>query len=618
MKKPLLTFLITLMTIIGLAQGQTDEQLGIEYYQNGEYDKAVEIFDKIYSKNPNSYIYYYYYQTLLELQNYDELEKVVKKKIKVQPTVQRYKIDLGYAYERGNNLEKAQKVYENAIAEVAVNENAIKELYNAFISKALRDYAVQTLLRGRKLLKNEKLFSTELTTMYAQLNRNDKIIEEALALVSDNDPQYLNQSEAILQNLLIEDEDHQKYLTVKTILQKEVQKNPSNTSYLSLLFWIYKLNKDYPAALILAKSIDKRDQGTGEIVFDLARIAASNRDYETAIEAFDYLISKGESGTYYTNAKFELLNVKYARLTSVSPVKMGDALNLEQEFKKLLEENGIHSGTSEWIRKYARLLAFYVDKQQEAVNILNQAIANADRDIREKAEYKVDLADIQLYMGDVWDATLNYSQVDKDLPNDTIGQLAKFKNAKLSFYIGEFNWAKSQLDVLRAATSKLIANDAMYFSLLISDNEEEEDEDVDSLFMDNTNNNAPLRYYAKADFLRFQNKDEEALKMLDSIMLISPYGPLDDDVLYQKSQILIRKKDYFGAEILLKKIVERYSSDILADDATFQLAELYEYYLKDIPKAMEYYEKLMKEYPGSLFVVDARKQYRILRGDDIQ
>jgi len=294
---------------------------------------------------------------------------------------------------------------------------------------------------------------------------------------------------------------------------------------------------------------------------------------------------------------------------------MADALNLEQEFKKLLDENGIHSGTSEWIRKYARLLAFYVDKQSEAVNILNQAIANADRDIREKAAYKVDLADIQLYMGNVWDATLNYSQVDKDLPNDTIGQLAKFKNAKLSFYIGEFNWAKSQLDVLRAATSKLIANDAMYFSLLISDNEEEEEEEIDSLFMDNTNNNIPLRYYAKADFLRFQNKDEEALIMLDSVLLVSPYGPLDDDVLYQKAQILIRKKDYFGAEILLKKVVETYSSDILADDATFQLAELYEYYLKDIPKAMEYYEKLMKEYPGSLFVVNARKQYRTLRGD---
>ena len=412
MKKILLTFLIAIVAIIGFAQGQTDEQLAIEYYRNGEYEKAVEMFDKIYSKNPNSYIYYTYYQTLLELQNYDELEKVVKKKIKTQPTVQRYKIDLGYAYERANNVEKAQKVYEEAIAEVAVNENAIKELYNAFISKALRDYAIQTLIKGRKLLKNEKLFSTELTTTYAQLNRNDKIIEEALALVGDNDSQYLNQSEAILQNLLIEDEDNQKYLTIKSILQKEVQKNPSNTCYLSLLFWVYKLNKDYPEALILAKSIDKRDRGNGEIVFDLARIAASNRDYETAIEAFDYVISKGENSTYYTSSQFELLNVKYARLTSHFPVKMADALNLEQEFKKLLDENGIHSGTSEWIRKYVRLLAFYVDKQQEAINILNQAIANADRDLREKAAYKVDLADIQLYMGNVWDATLNYSQVD--------------------------------------------------------------------------------------------------------------------------------------------------------------------------------------------------------------
>lgn len=110
MKKILLTFLIAIVAIIGFAQGQTDEQLAIEYYRNGEYEKAVEMFDKIYSKNPNSYIYYTYYQTLLELQDYDALEKVVKKKIKTQPTVQRYKIDLGYAYERANNVEKAQKV----------------------------------------------------------------------------------------------------------------------------------------------------------------------------------------------------------------------------------------------------------------------------------------------------------------------------------------------------------------------------------------------------------------------------------------------------------------------------------------------------------------------------
>ena len=219
----------------------------------------------------------------------------------------------------------------------------------------------------------------------------------------------------------------------------------------------------------------------------------------------------------------------------------------------------------------------------------------------------------------MWDATLLYSQVDKDLPNDLIGQAAKFKNAKLSFYIGEFAWAKSQLDVLRAATSKFIANDAMYFSFLISDNEvedEETDEDSDEgLFTSDAKSNMPLRYYAKADFLMFQNKDDDALQMLDSILILAPYGKLADDVYYQKAKICLKKKDYLGAEQLLNKVITEYTYELLGDDATFLMAQLYDYNLKDSNKAMEYYQKILTVYPDSLYTIDARKRYRELRGD---
>lgn len=617
MRRIFFTIWIVLAAVTLVAQQTTDEQLGIQYYQNKEYDKAVEMFSKVYNKKPNSYIYYYYYQTLLELEDYKELEKLVKKQIRNQPNVQRFKVDLGYAYERANENQKAQKEYENAIRNLPARENVIRELYNAFLSKAKREYAVQTLLKGRKLLNDNKLFSGELTTIYTFLNQTDKVIEEAIALVSDNDDRiYLAQAEVILQNLLIDDENDQNYLMVKNILQRNIQKSPSNLSYPNLLLWVLKLHKDYPAALVMAKSIDRREKGDGEIIYRLAEEAAINRDYETAAEALNFIISKGPKSDYYTGARFELLNVKYKQLTSVSPVKMADAMLLEKEFRKLLDENGLHSGTSEWIRKYAHLMAFYTGKPQQAMEFLQEAVTMANRDPREKAIYKIDLADIQLYTGNIWDATLLYSQVEKDLPNDTIGQLAKYKNAKLSFYIGEFKWAKSQLDVLRAATSKLIANDAMYFSLLISDNEEE-DEEEDSLFSSETNTNLPLRYYAKADFLRFQNKDDEALVMLDSALLVSPFGKIADDVYYQKAQIAIRQQNYLEAEVWLQKIIEGYSYDILGDDATFLLAEVYEYYLKDLPRAMEYYQKVLRDYPGSLYVIEARKRFRSLRGDNI-
>lgn len=616
-------FLLLLLSLGGLcAQQSDDEKLAMQYYKDKEYDKAIALFEKIHAKKPSSYIYYYYYSSLLELERYSEAEKMVKKQVKSFPNVQRYKVDLGYIYERSGDNAKAEKSYQDILKNLQAKEYAVQELYSAFYSRMKIDYAIEAIQKGRRLLNNPQLLSKELINLYQYLHQTDNVIEEVLALVKDdNNQQYLDQAKTAIQNLLQDDEDNQKYNTVKTNLQKYSQKSPNNLNYLTLLYWINQLHKEYGEALILAKAIDKRMKTEGIKTYELATIAADNKDYETAIEALEYIINRGEETHNYTLAKMKILDVRYQQLISSSPVKLVDALNLEKDFKKVLNENGIHSGTMDWIRKYAHLLAFYVNKPQEAIDLLTQVINNT-RDAREKNQYKIDLADVQLYMGNVWDATLNYSQVDKDMPNDALGNEAKYKNAKLSFYIGEFEWAKSQLDVLSAATSKLVANDAIYFSLLISDNQEEEEEEEDAdttyLLFSNPSTNLPLKKYAEADFLIFQNKDDQALVELDSVITLSPFGTLVDDALYQKALIFIKQKNYLGAEALLKKIEESHGGELLGDDAVYKLAELYEYYLKDIPKAMEYYLKVIQNYSSSLYVIEARKHYRNLRGDTIE
>ncbi|MBO4645373.1 MAG: tetratricopeptide repeat protein [Bacteroidales bacterium] len=613
MKRILVILLLAFTAFTATAQRSQEEQLGIQYYQNGEFEKAAPMFEKIYNANPNSYIYYYYYQTLLQLGNFKEAEKVVKKQQKKFPQTQRYKTDLGFVYESAGENEKAEKAYTDAIKELPAQENTIRELYNAFLGRRLYQHATTTLERGRKLLNNNQLFIKELSTIYLQTNQINKATEEALLLVNDGVLGKVPEVQQILQSILANDEGKQNYMTVQSILQKKTKDSPDNLCYPILQQWCYELDRDYAAALPLAISLDRRTKSNGQRVFALATEANKNKDYDTAIEALNYIIEKGENGTdYYTESLFLLLDVKYERLISTIPIDNAEAATLEKEFDRLLKEYGVHKGTSEWTRKYAHLLAFFVNKSDKAMQVLNQAIENSVRDPKERAQYKVDLADIELYKGDVWEATLHYSQVDKDLPNDLIGQTAKFKNAKLSFYIGEFEWAKSQLDVLRAATSKLIANDAMYFYLLITDNETEEE---DELFTENAESNLPLRYYAKADFLIFQNKEEEALQLLDSVLIIDPYGKLSDDVYYQKAKISVKKKDYLGAEQYYSKILSAYSYDLLADDAAYELAQLYDYHLKDSAKAMEYYQKILKEYPDSLYTVDARKRYRELRGD---
>jgi TolA-binding protein len=221
-------------------------------------------------------------------------------------------------------------------------------------------------------------------------------------------------------------------------------------------------------------------------------------------------------------------------------------------------------------------------------------------------EVKLEVADIQLLTGDVWESTLTYSQVEKSMKTDTLGQEAKFRNARLAYYKGEFEWAKAQLDVLKAATSKLIANDALELSLLIGDN----------LVFDTTGEG--LRMFSRADLWIYQGKLSTALATLDSLEEAFPASSLSDDILYRKANIAIRQSRFADAESLLDKIVTTYQKDILADNALFKLAELNEKQLGNQAKAMELYKELMTDYPGSLFVVEARKRFRTLRGDVLQ
>jgi TolA-binding protein len=258
------------------------------------------------------------------------------------------------------------------------------------------------------------------------------------------------------------------------------------------------------------------------------------------------------------------------------------------------------------VRNLAHLEAFYLDKTNEATDRLNHLIGLNDINPQAKAECKLDLADILVFTNDVWEATLLYQQVNLDFRNDAIGQEAKFRNARLSYYIGEFKWAQAQLDVLKAATSKLIANDAMALSLLINEN------------FDADSGTVALGLFARADLLDFRNMDEIALKTLDSVPMLFKEHSIMNQVLFKKAAINIKEGKFADADTLLGTLVKTFPDDILTDDALITRGRLNEEQIKDKGKAMAYYEELMTQYPGSIFNVEARKRFRTLRGDKIQ
>ena len=357
-------------------------------------------------------------------------------------------------------------------------------------------------------------------------------------------------------------------------------------------------------ALRQSLALDRRLKEDGERVLTLSRILSENKAFEQALEALKYLIGKGIENRYYIPAKIDQLNVKTKLLTD-GKFNAAELSLLEKEYIFLLDEFGRNSGTAFAVRQLANLQAYYLQKTNEAQASLADLLKTPGLPPSIIGPAKLELGDIYILTGEVWEAALIYGQVEKQFANEPVGQEAKFKNARLSYFQGDFDWAKAQLDVLKASTSQLFANDALNLRLLISDN------------LQNESDTSALRIYSRADMLLFKNQPENALISLDSINKQFPSNSLADDILMAKAKIYLKQNNFTSATSELQKIINDYSFDLWGDDALFMLAELYENNLKDNEKAKTYYQKIITDFPGSLYVVEARKRFRALRGDNI-
>jgi tetratricopeptide (TPR) repeat protein len=400
--------------------------------------------------------------------------------------------------------------------------------------------------------------------------------------------------------------NNEKNEILRKILLSRAQKNPDNTNYAELSWWYSIQQKDFDLALLQAKALDRRFRENGEKLVSLANLAIPNEKYDVAIDCYAYIISKGADGPFYSLGRRELANTRYLKLISEPSPPRKQLEILEKEFAEELVYAGDDPEYITLIKNLAHIKAFYLGKTGESIELLNQAIVMPGVNAAAKAQCKIELADILLFTDDVWEATLLYQQAYQDFKYDVLGQEAKFKNAKLSFYIGEFAWAKAQADVLKAATSKFISNDAIALSLLISEN------------YDSDSNTVGLAMYARADLLDYRNEETMALQVLDSISQVFGDHPILQQVLYKKGEIMRKAGRFAEADSIFQQLVREYPDEILADEALMQAAGLNEKQLKNKEKAMALYQELLDKYPGSIFIPDARKQFRVLRGDALQ
>ena len=506
------------------------------------------------------------------------------------------KIDQLSQYVQEGKKDKADRLFNQMLKNLPDKKNGIITISNLLRAKMLNDYAAEVLDRGAEINTEHYPFYLEKASLYhAMLNYEQAFKYYFLELESR--PEQYNLIKNRFQTLLLYDVNKSIADEMRIALLKKTQEQPDNEQFAQLLMWFALQNEDYDIALTQCKSLDRRNNDQDPQLINLAQICYDNGQYDLARDAFEYVMGKGKINPYYGDAvigaiKTENLQCKNNPKTST---KTYERLN------KKIDDAYVDVGSKDvagLAEIQADIMAYHLDQSQQAIDLLLQTIGQTTNKIQQ-SQLKLKLADIYLYNDEVWEATLLYSQVDKSMKEEPLGHEARFRNAQLRYFIGEFAWAETQLNVLKAATSKLVANDAMTLSLIIADN----------LEYDTTG--TELKRLARADYKIYQHKDAQALPILDSIrangnMISKPHA------LYRLAEIQEKTQHYVDADSLYLQIVTVFPDSYMADDALMKAALIEHQHLKDKESAKKHYEQLIDQYPTSLYTAQAKKNYRKL------
>jgi len=572
--------------------------LAKQLFQEEEFERASIIYEDLLKDQPNNPEYYEnYLACLVYLDDYKNAKKLVRKYQKSSNHPMFRADEIWVLSEESGNDRKIQKIKESFFKDCNGQPNCIVFGARRLSDHVLKEDALWILKDAESKLGNVYNIANEIALLELQVGERFKALERYIEMMVRSNVQY-HQLKQIIDTYVTDSSD---IVQLQGILLKQVQKNPNVSALSEWLKWTFVSLQDWQKAFVFTRSLDQRMKEDGYRMFDLGFLCKTNLDLEMALQCFEYVVKKGPTGYNFQIAKSQWFEIKYELLLK------SDSINSPKfnEYTAVLDSFVLQEGPSNFTLQPAIILSeIYIrsNKINSGIEILELHANSPYLNKNIRAQSKVALADALITTGDVYTSELLLAQVEKEFKDDPIGQQAKFKRAELSFYRGDYEWANMQLDVLKGATTQLISNDAMELSLCITDN----------LGIDS--NYAALEMYSQARLFFRQQWYDSAMIYARKLNLDFPGHALGDEVLMLRAQIEEAKNNFLEAADLYQALAETYPTDILADNALYKLAKIQQYKLNNSDKAQEYYKKLIENHTDSIFIGEARIEYRKLRG----
>ncbi len=593
---------IAMMLLINtslIAQPSAESSLAEQYYLDGEYEAALDLYEKLLKNDPSEKNILRVVGCYEFMGQYEEAVRFLDKQIKRYSHIVILPIQQAVLLEKTGKFKIADKLYQETIDKKLKTEGHFMQVGAFLYTSEKLELALNTYLQGRKRLKKPYIFSSEIANIYQRQRRFSNATIEYLNMYFEH-PTNLNNAK--LEILKLADIYPEGQEEIEQALLKASDKDQSDLALRTILYEYYVLNENFFEAFIQVKSIDRLFKEDGERVYNFAETMRNNKQYELSNKAFDFIIDRKRGSRFYYQAHMgKAINGELKAFDKV-PIDQEAVKQAVAEYNKLLDEFGRSARYFEAIYRQANLLVFYLNELDPALRNLTQLVTQLPRN-DEWAKAQLLIGDVLLIQQNYNEAKAAYTLVSDEFSegDPQLRSLAKFKLAQLSYYKGEFNLAQALLAAIKDNTSNDISNDAIQLNLLI----------IDNTGLDTST--IALETFARAQLLSYQRQYDLSLSLMDSLNYEFPNHPLADEILWEKAQIYLKRNDVETGLSFIEQILKEFLSDIHGDDALYTKARIYDYTLNETEQALSLYLEFLSTFPGSLYSVNVRKRIRELR-----
>ncbi len=573
----------------------------------GQYEEALKLFEGLYfSESSNTQYFNALHRVYLQLKNYAASIDLLENRILEKPDDISLHGMLGSTYYIMGNEEKAYEVWDEALMRTPKNPMMYRIIANYAVERRAFEKAIELYERGKEISDDKVLFAYDLAQLYTLTMQFGKAAEEYCTIL-DKEPM----QRQVIEQMILSYSGKPDALEA-TILVVEDWSSRSNLSLSYLHARLLTEAKEFEEAFEVYRDIDEEQSNLGKDLYNFAELLSREKNYLMAGRVYGEIIdlypnsplipiaklgyAKSIEATLIEDYRESLpLWKPYFHFIKYDSEKIDDVLTA---FNEVVE---IYANTEAAFEALLRigLIQFYMQNDPLKASENFKIVISDGINSKSAGDAFIELGNIALLNGNLDEAELYFSRlIEKTHSNNQLHNLAKFKLARVNLFKQNFDEANNQLAAILHNLKDDNANDAIELSLVLNTT---------------MNDSSNLVQFAEAELLTEQKKFSEAANKYSLIYQNPQAFVLHSITELRHAEMILAEDDFDEAIKLFENIAEEGEKNIYADKALYLLGKTYHSGLGNREKALEIYERLLIEFPNSLYIDEARNEILLIR-----